>query len=80
MGVNFGWQFTDFQKLTARYDLGYDWYGRDETTAEAFVTPTSTFTNGFTLGYELRRHGYSYHRPRARPLFDPRYVFEWQRA
>ena len=58
-GVNFGWQFTDFQKLTARYDLSYDWYGRDETTAEAFVTPTSTFTNGFTLGYELRRRGYS---------------------
>ena len=59
MGVNFGWQFTDFQKLTARYDLRYDWYGRAETTAKEFVTPTSTFINGFTLGYEFRRRGYS---------------------
>jgi hypothetical protein len=59
-GVNFGWQATDFQKLSARYDLRYDHYGRAETTAEDFVIPESTFTNGFTLGYEYRRRGYSF--------------------
>lgn len=58
-GINFGWQATDFQKVTARYDLRYDHYGREDTTTEDFVTPTSTFTNGFSLGYELRKRGYS---------------------
>ena len=58
-GINLGWQATDFQKVTARYDLRYDHYGRVETTPEDFITPTSTFTNGFTLGYELRKRGYS---------------------
>lgn len=60
LGVNFGWQATDFQKLSARYDLRFDYYARDETTAEDFVTPESTLTNGFTLGYEYRRRGYSF--------------------
>jgi len=59
-GINFGWQATDFQKLTARYDARYDHYGRMETTREDFVTPTSTFTNGFSLGYEYRKRGYSF--------------------
>jgi hypothetical protein len=59
LGVNFGWQATDFQKVAARYDLRYDFYERSETTAEDFVVPNSTFTNGFTLGYEYRRRGYS---------------------
>ncbi len=59
LGLNLGWQATDFQKLSARYDLRYDHYGRDETAAEDFGTPTSTFTNGFTLGYEFRKRGYS---------------------
>ena len=59
LGFNLGWQATDLHKFTARYDLRYDHYGRDETTAEDFVTPTSTFTNGFTLGYEFRKRGYS---------------------
>jgi hypothetical protein len=59
MGVNFGWQATGFQKVTARYDYRYDYFGRDETTSDEFVTPVSTVTNGFTLGYEHRRRGYS---------------------
>jgi len=59
LGVNFGWQATDFQKVTARYDLRYDFYERSETTAEDFVVPRSTLTNGFTLGYEYRSRGYS---------------------
>jgi len=59
-GINFGWQATDFQKLTARYDVRYDHYGRIETTREDFVTPRSTFTNGFGLGYEFRKRGYSF--------------------
>lgn len=59
LGLNLGWQATDFQKVTGRYDLRYDHYGRLETTSEDFVTPISTFTHGFTLGYEFRKRGYS---------------------
>lgn len=58
-GINLGWQVTDFQKLNVRYDVNYNWYGRSDATAEEFVTPSSTFTHGLTLGYELRRRGYS---------------------
>ncbi len=60
LGINFGWQATAFQKLTFRYDLQYDHYASAETTAADFVPPQSTFTNEITLGYELRRAGYSF--------------------
>jgi len=58
-GVNLGYQATPFQKVTARYELHYDAYSADSTTAPGFVVPSSTATNGEGLGYEYRRRGYS---------------------
>ncbi|MGH9158751.1 MAG: sigma-E factor regulatory protein RseB domain-containing protein [Vicinamibacteraceae bacterium] len=59
MGVNVGYQFTDFQKVGLRYHLGFDAYANERTTSETFVRPSSTLTNGVGATYELRRHGYN---------------------
>src|SRR6185295_15975196 len=59
VGSNLGYQATPFQKLSAHYELRYDGYFRDATTAPDFVIPSSTATNGAGLGYEYRRRGYS---------------------
>jgi hypothetical protein len=59
MGLNVGWQFAAFQKITARYELRYDAYFRDPATAPAFVLPANTTTNSVEAGYEYRRGGYS---------------------
>jgi len=58
-GANLGWQFTDFQKLTASYQFRYDHYSADDLTAPGFTVPASTATNGFGLAYEYKRKGYS---------------------
>jgi hypothetical protein len=58
-GLNFGWQFTPFQKLSAQYQFRFDAFTRDRTTSEAFDVPASTVTNGFGGGWEYRRGGYS---------------------
>ena len=59
-GVNFGYQFTDFQRVTANYQFQYDTFLRDEQTAEDFVMPSNTGTNGVGLAYEFSRRGYTF--------------------
>jgi hypothetical protein len=59
-GLNLGYQFTAFQKLSVSYQLRYDHYGRDDETAPDFTVPVSTFTNGLGLTYEYRRGGYTF--------------------
>jgi hypothetical protein len=58
-GGNLGWQYTSFQKLSALYQLRFDGFLRDRTTAEDYVVPRSTTTHGVGLGWEYRRSGYS---------------------
>lgn len=58
-GVNLGWQFTPFQKLSAQYQFRFDGFIRDTTTSEEFRVPASTVTNGLGGGWEYRRGGYS---------------------
>ncbi|HEX5473803.1 MAG TPA: hypothetical protein VFX12_03990 [Vicinamibacterales bacterium] len=79
-GLNVGWQYTPFQKLTFQYQFRYDFYHLDTTTSAAYVVPSSTMTNGLGGAYEYRRGGYSfvansawYRRARWRPwgLPDP---------
>jgi hypothetical protein len=58
-GLNLGWQYTPFQKLTAQYQLRFDAFVGDTTTSDAFVVPSSTTTNGLGAAWEYRRGGYS---------------------
>jgi hypothetical protein len=58
-GVNLGWQYTPFQKLSGQYQFRFDGFARDRTTAETFEVPASTVTNGFGAAWEYRRGGYS---------------------
>ncbi|BCS35288.1 hypothetical protein TBR22_A45150 [Luteitalea sp. TBR-22] len=58
-GLNLGWQATTYQRISGQYLFRFDGYVRNTTTAEDFVTPTSTVTNGVGLLYEYRRSGYS---------------------
>lgn len=58
-GANLGWQFTSFQKLSAQYQFRFDGYLHDRTTAEDYVTPSTTTTHGLGGAYEYRRGGYS---------------------
>ena len=58
-GVNAGWQYTPFQKLTAQYQFRFDGFVRDTTTSDGFTVPSSTVTNGLGAAWEYRRGGYS---------------------
>jgi hypothetical protein len=58
-GMNLGWQATPFQKATLQYQLRFDAYVRDRTTAATFQPPSSTLTNGIGGAWEYRRGGYS---------------------
>jgi hypothetical protein len=58
-GVNVGYQFTSFQKLTFSYQFRYDIYFADDRTAADFRPPPDTPTNAFGASYEYRRRGYS---------------------
>lgn len=59
-GVNVGYQFTDFQKVSANYQFRYDAYFSDDQTAADFTVPSRTGTNGVGLAYEFKRAGYSF--------------------
>jgi hypothetical protein len=59
-GLNFGWQYTPFQKATFQYQFRFDGYHKDTTTTDAFQVPSSTTTNGVGGAYEYRRWGYSF--------------------
>ena len=58
-GVNLGWQYTAFQKAQLQYQLRYDAFVRDRTTAESYVVPNSTITQGTGAAWEYKRAGYS---------------------
>jgi hypothetical protein len=58
-GVNLGFQFTEFQKLTGSYQFRYDSYQATDATAAGFAVPTDTATNALGLAYEYRRGGYT---------------------
>lgn len=58
-GLNLGWQATTYQRVSGQYLFRFDGYVRNSTTAEDFVTPTSTVSNGVGLLYEYRRGGYA---------------------
>ena len=58
-GVNLGWQYTAFQKASLQYQLRFDPFVRDRTTAESFVVPSSTVTHGIGAAWDYRRGGYS---------------------
>lgn len=58
-GLNLGWQYTPFQKVTGQYHFRFDGYTRDTTTSEAFRVPASTLTNGLGGAWEYRRAGNS---------------------
>jgi len=77
-GLNLGWQYTPFQKVTFQYQFRFDGYHADTTTSENFVVPSSTITNGIGGAYEYRRGGYSavangawFGRGRWKPWGDP---------
>ena len=57
-GLNLGYQFSPFQKISLGYVLRYDAYFRATETAEDFQVPSSTATHGGSIGYEFSRHGY----------------------
>jgi hypothetical protein len=59
-GGNLGWQYTSYQKVLASYQFAFNGFLRDRTTAEDFVVPRSTVTDGLGLGWEYRRAGYSF--------------------
>jgi len=58
-GVNVGYQFTSFQKLTGSYQFRYDLFFADDETDPDFTPPVDTLTNAFGAAYEYRRRGYS---------------------
>src|SRR5262249_45970500 len=58
-GFNLGWQATPFQKASFQYQLRFDGYTKDTTTADTFEVPSSTVTQGFGGAWEYRRAGYS---------------------
>jgi hypothetical protein len=57
-GLNLGYQFTPFQKISAGYLFRYDVYFRAPETAEGFSLPSNTPTHGVSMTYEYSRHGY----------------------
>ena len=59
-GLNFGYQFTPFQKVSVGYSWRYDVYFRAPDTAEDFTIPPDTATHGVGAGYEYSRHGYRF--------------------
>jgi len=59
-GLNLGYQFTDFQKVTLSTHVQYDAYLTSPgNTDPAFVVPASTPTVNGAVNYEYRRAGYS---------------------
>lgn len=58
-GLNAGWQFSPFQKVTVGYQLLYTHYFAAPDTTANFTVPSSTTTNGASAAYELRWRGYS---------------------
>lgn len=59
VGLRTGYQFAEFQKVTANYRLQYDAYLSSTDTATDFVVPSSAFTHGVGAGYEYRQRGYA---------------------
>ena len=58
-GLNLGWQASPFLKTMFQYSFRFDAFVPDRTTAENYIVPSSTVTNGFGGQMEYRRNGYS---------------------
>lgn len=58
-GLNLGWQATPFVRATLQYQIRFDAFVRDRTTAETFQPPVSGLTNGLGGAVEYRRGGYN---------------------
>jgi hypothetical protein len=58
-GLNAGWQFTPFQKVTFGYQLLYTKYFAPTTATGNFTLPSSTTTHGGSAAYEFKWRGYS---------------------
>ena len=58
--ANIGWRATERIRLLANYQFQYNKYFRDSSTAEDFLLPLSTATNGMGFGLEWKRAGYSF--------------------
>ncbi len=56
-GLNLGWQYTPFQKLSGSYQFRFDGYTRDTTTSDDYVVPASTHDERFRrrMGIPPRR-------------------------
>jgi hypothetical protein len=59
-GLNLGYQYTPFQKVTAQFQGRFDGYISDRTTSDRFSVPSSTLTGGLGAAWEYRRGGYSF--------------------
>ena len=61
VGVNLGYQFTDFQKVILSSHAQYDQFqAADGKTSSSFLLPSSTTTTNVGLNYEYRRAGYTF--------------------
>ncbi|MEZ5287167.1 MAG: sigma-E factor regulatory protein RseB domain-containing protein [Vicinamibacterales bacterium] len=58
-GATVGWRLAEFTRLVGSYQFRYDWYGHDRTTADTYVTPGSTITNGLGVSWEWKRRANS---------------------
>lgn len=58
-GLNLGYQFTSFQKVTAQYQFQFNGFLKNRETTADYHVPSSTVTNGVGMAYEYRRAGYS---------------------
>jgi hypothetical protein len=57
-GLNAGWQFTPFQKVTVGYQLLLDKYFAPADATGDFAIPSSTVTHGLSASYEFKWRGY----------------------
>jgi hypothetical protein len=59
-GLNLGWQYTPFQKVSLQPQFRFDAYARDTTTSPGFAVPRSTVTTGIGGAWEFKKSGYSF--------------------
>jgi hypothetical protein len=59
-GLNLGWQYTPFQKVSLQPQFRFDGYARDTTTSDRFAVPRSTVTTGIGGAWEFKKGGYNF--------------------
>jgi len=78
LSATLGHPLGEFVKVTGRYDLAYDSYGRGDDTSPAFVMPQDTFTHSvggrflfLRKGFTLTADGRFFRRTDWAPWGDP---------